>query len=44
MSISLILKCLLVFATTKTNGSKTIKTNDSKTTKTNNSQTKKNIE
>lgn len=35
MYISLILKCLLVFATTKTNGSKTIKTNGSKAIKTN---------
>ena len=35
MSISLILKCLLVFATTKTNGSETTKTNSSKTIKTN---------
>ena len=39
MSISLILKCLYVIATTKTNNSETTKTNNSETTKTNDSKT-----
>ena len=35
----MILKCLCVFATSKTNNTKTSKTNNSKTVKTNNSKT-----